>query len=332
MLLQNKLIFVLIFAFTTVLLEGKVTTEVKQLINALPTRYCPHTNLCQSNASLPLDDDSVSPCCDDCSCDNDCWKKDNCCPDKHNATNRSPIIECQETLVKGTSKYPDFNTYWVVKKCPETTTNTTLIKKCKGRLLSSMDDYIWVSDPFSNQIYKNKWCAECHGINETVEWRVGTECIDMLNGDFDFNDESRLDRCNLIVIPPGNKDTEINLCNKPVISVGNKTGHWHHFNMSIVQACKALRQPFTVEHFVGKSVYRNVFCAMCNEQGYINYGFENVCKTRNAVGRGRGNRFLGLINWRLYKDVQQKNNKCALDEVEDEFLVCIINSTHIILT
>ena len=324
MLLHAKIHFVIIFVFMTDLSEEKYRTKVQQLINAIGTTYCPHTNLCQSNASLPLNDSSVSPCCDDCSCDDDCWKKGNCCPDKHNATNRSPSIECQETLVKGSSNYYDFNAYWVVKKCPETTTNTTLARKCKGKSLRSIDDYIWVSDPASNAIYNNKWCAECHGINETVEWSVGTECIDMLKGDFDFKDETNMDRCNLIMIPPENINVETNGCNKPFISVCNKTGYWRNFNRSIAQACSVLKQPFIVERYVGVIVYRNVFCAMCNEQSYDQYGFDTVCKPRKSFAKGPDSMFVGMINWRFYKEVKNKNNKCVQDEVEDEVVVCHI--------
>ena len=322
MLLQFKILFVLHVIFTVVSSRRKQTTELQQLINAYGTVYCPHTDLCQSNASQPLNDDSVTPCCDACSCADDCWKKDNCCLDKHRSTIRAPIIECQKTLVKGTSKYQYFNTFWVVTKCPETTTNSTMLQKCKGKQAMSLNDYLWVSDPISSQIYNNKWCAECHGINKTVEWRVGTECVDMMQGNFDFNDIIGSDDCNLIVIPPQNIDVDTNICSKPDISFCNETGSWRTYDKSINQACRVLKQPFTVESFVGKTVYRNVFCAICNEERYEQFGFENVCEPHDAVGRGQGGTYLGLINWRFYKQVEDENSKCAMDEVEDEVLVC----------
>ena len=342
MAFRSKIYFVIIFVITIVFSEEKYTAdEVQQLFDALGTTYCPHNNLCQANASLPLNDDSVSPCCDDCSCDDDCWKKGNCCPDKDGATNlspdkdgatnlspdkhsdtiRSPTTECKVSLVKGIGHYHYFDTYWVVNKCPDTTKNTNLVEKCEVVSFGSMDEYLWVSDRASNQIFNNKWCAECHGVKDPVEWRLGTECKDVLNGDFDFTDEASLENCNSIMIPPKRINVGANICNKPDISVCNETGEWQNFNKSIAEACGALVQPFIVERSYRDIVYKNVFCAMCNEKGYKQSWLENVCKPRDTLSRGIENIYIGLISWRFYSNNDQKK-KCALNEVEDEILVC----------
>ena len=302
--------------------EYYTADEVQELFDALGTTYCPHTNLCQANASLPLNDD-VSPCCDDCSCDDDCLKKSNCCPDKHTATTRSPTTECQVSLVKGISDYQDFDSYWVVKKCTDRVKNKTLVAKCETISFRSIEDYMWVSDPVSNQIFNNIWCAECHGIKDTVEWRLGTQCKDVLNGDFNFSDETSLKRCNSIMIPPKRINVGMNICNKADISVCNQTGEWQNFNKSVDEACSALVQPFIVERVHRPTVYKNVFCAMCNEKSSEQSWLENVCKPRNTVSRGIHSIYVGLINWRFYSS-NNKKNKCALNEVKDEFLVCIL--------
>ena len=125
----------------------------------------------------------------------------------------------------------------------------------------------------------------------------------MLNGNFDFNDENSLKSCNQIVVPPRNIDVAKNVCNKPEISVCNKPGYWRNFNKSIAQACKAFKQPFTAEYFAVKYVYRNVFCAMCNEQNANQYGTEHVYQPKNLRARGFDEKFMGLLNWRFYKEV-----------------------------
>ena len=45
-------------------------------------QVCPYTNFCHQNASLTMKEDSQAPCCRACSCANDCWIRNNCCPDK----------------------------------------------------------------------------------------------------------------------------------------------------------------------------------------------------------------------------------------------------------
>ena len=43
---------------------------------------CLYTNFCQRNATLTMEEDSQAPCCRAYSCADDCWIRDNCCPDK----------------------------------------------------------------------------------------------------------------------------------------------------------------------------------------------------------------------------------------------------------
>ena len=195
--------FFVVFVIGNQQTSGNYESGVQQLINALTTTYCPYNDLCQSNASLLLNDNNTSPCCDDCPCASDCWEKGNCCPDKHEGTQRSPTTECQRTLVKGTGNYDRLDRFWVVTKFPETVKNETLIEKCKGELQKSIDDYLWVSDPVTNQIYNNKWCAECNSITEFVEWYVAVDCVQILNGNYPINNQGIYDKdCNLIVVPP----------------------------------------------------------------------------------------------------------------------------------
>ena len=317
----EKLILV-VFVIGSHLTCGKYEAEVQQFINSLTTTYCPYTDLCQSNASQLLKK-KTSPCCDDCSCANDCWKKGNCCPDKHNATKQSPTTVCQTTLVKGTSDHDNFDKYWVVKKCPETTSNATVAKKCKGKSLKSIKDYLWVSDPVTSRIYNNKWCADCYNVTKFVEWRASTECVQILNGKNLIDEKGSLNNeCNLIVVPPEGIDAANELCRKPDISKCNKTGQWMEYNDTLEKACEAFELLFYEEHLFGQTVYKNVFCAMCNEPYKRPKDVGRVCKPRVLRERtGHGGRFFGLIDGRFYKQPKSRGDVCALDEVEDKFMV-----------
>ena len=327
------IVFLVVFVIGNQQTLGKYETGVQQLINALTITYCPYNDLCQSNASLLLNDNNTSACCDDCSCDSDCWKKGNCCPDKHDVTQQSPTTECQQTLVNGPSNYDMLDRFWVVTKCPEIVTNETLIQKCKGEGLTSLDDYLWVSDPLTNQIYNNKWCAECNSITEFVEWHVAADCVRILNGNYPINDQGIFDKnCNLIVVPPRGLAVTQELCRKPDISTCNRTGKWVEFNASIEKACEAFEQHFYEEYMVGQTIYKNVFCAMCNANAPYDMSdqIDQVCYKRRLIywgirdGMG-GNMFIGLIDWRFYKQLKSKDNAnvCHIDEVEDKFMVYI---------
>ena len=43
---------------------------------------CPYTSFCNKNATRFLQGSRHVPCCKECSCVDDCWKRNNCCPDK----------------------------------------------------------------------------------------------------------------------------------------------------------------------------------------------------------------------------------------------------------
>lgn len=63
-------------------------------------KLCPYNSYCKTNASKMLTDENQIPCCWPCSCENDCWKRGNCCPDYTEGVTKAPTQSCKATLIK----------------------------------------------------------------------------------------------------------------------------------------------------------------------------------------------------------------------------------------
>ena len=102
------------------------------------------------------------------------------------------------------------------------------------------------------------------------------------------------------------------------------------FNASIEKACEAFEQHFYDEYIVELNIYKNVFCAMRNAPYDMSNEIGKVCYKPRLIywgirGGMGGNKFIGLIDWRFYKQLKSKDyaNLCQRDEVEDKFMVYI---------
>ena len=110
--------------------------------------------------------------------------------------------------------------------CPDNVLDAVLKQKCAGTVTESFADLIWVSDSKTNNIYNNRFCAECHGITKYKQWDLTTSCAEfVLTDNHTQNIRSYPDSCSLSVIPPNRKAYE-NRCITADISSCNETGLW----------------------------------------------------------------------------------------------------------
>ena len=187
-----------------------------------------------------LRDESITPCCRECSCDSStCYQFDNCCPDIDTTTNKTSDFICADTMTKFKSiigKPQNHNgfdygikRYLIVASCPRDFKDMFVISKCTGLNQTEYNDFLWVSHPGNAVIYQNHYCAQCHGVKHWVTWNIRTNCINNLVETNFQNVSSTLlsDDCEIINEVPELKvnDSRKYQCYVPGISSCPETGN-----------------------------------------------------------------------------------------------------------
>ena len=142
---------------------------------------CPYNDLCtieklsKFNHSL-----QYAPCCSNCFCDEGCKKFHDCCPDVDGGLTMSSRMLCTTTYVDNPAVHdlPDgvaeriFLSFRMISNCPKHFQgNVTTVKMCAEMFENypSSDDMVIVSNRYHHDdIYKNKHCAACNGVQETI--------------------------------------------------------------------------------------------------------------------------------------------------------------------
>ena len=324
--------FTILAVSKSVSLIAPYTQEVQDLVDRLGTEFCPYNQFCQSNATFKLQTETETACCRSCSCDEDCWERGTCCPDFQTPeTTKRPTEFCNETIVKRAendntkfSRASDgIKRYYVITNCPDNEVNKTLTAKCTGSLQKRFEDFVWVSDAMTNKIYKNRFCAECNGIHRYREWQLGTDCSEILEGDFSYRDNEVISKpCQLLVTPPVNLDVTSSQCLLYDISECNKTGNWRIFDKGVKEACDVLELPFLRDAVSGIEVYKNIFCYLCNLKSGKN--LENVCRRSEDTEKQINGPFpfIAILNYKLFEEPRGTTKApCAADKVLDPYMV-----------
>ena len=206
-------------------------------------------------------------CCGKCSCDDDCWKTANCCPDKDNVHDK-PMLMCKSPVVKRLpNESPGKIGYFVVNSCPRSEKNVTLISKCTAEVKTEFEEYIWVYDLKDGLSYQNKYCALCHHIDHFIQWQLNFKCT-YIPPSKNLENSLLSNNCRLKLEAPVNVSTEI--CLVPDYTLCNESGIWGSYNVEIERACYSYQSIYFAQvlmrrgHCVYKS-FRNVFCYYCNK-------------------------------------------------------------------
>ena len=241
--------------------------QVRQLVPEL----CQYTNFCYTDAQ-EINITEKIPCCLPCSCDDDCWELDNCCPDKELMIGPRPrILPCIDSYVKPPSYYPAKYTgfYRVIDSCPSSEDSANFNTKCSAENRTSLEDFVWVSDK-TGKIYQNTHCAECHGVKEKIPWQIETTCYDIMKANFgNFREMLLSDKCSINITQPEDLKTVTDkyTCFNPqelLYSSCNETGVMAHYDTEVETACKQSTWPYILGYFK-LTLAKNVFCVMCNE-------------------------------------------------------------------
>ena len=310
--------------------DTTVTTGVTSLY-----KLCPYTNYCTKNKTKNQDNAEKSACCGNCSCEENCWKRGSCCPDKSNITVIQPLATCESVVVKRSPYvHPTsvegnlYQRYFVTKSCP--TKDDTLAEKCSGNLQSSLEDYVWVTDKTTNDIYNNKHCAICNGVKVFTPWKIRTDCTEALNGKKSPEAAVNfiLDECGLTVESPSTEDHTDNVCLVPDISQCNVTGRWESHDLALETACNSFNQIYTKENLIATTRYRNVYCFLCNSpKGQV---VSDICSYEYSSIKHGGVSFSGILDYKVFaKRVKETGGNgilephpvCAADEIKDPMQV-----------
>ena len=295
----------------------------QQLVREFGARLCPYTNFCTVEASKQNSNNSYVPCCRPCFCDDNCWKLDNCCPDKEpKILAPSNVLPCKNTKVKGQIGMNDRQKFRVVDTCPPSEENETLLELCTGLVRTGVKDYIWVSDYAKGNIYQNLHCAKCHKIDKYVFWQTKTTCKEVLQADF-VNAESTLmsDSCDIInVVPASHELMSAKYECFGIVSVFLTCSMVPPilFGVPREDIMSACEQSFWVyrHHSI---IYKNAFCYICN------YGMDTteLCSVKKAkINTG----FSVLVNFNDDKNDVTKadtntDSGCERNEVKDKYMV-----------
>ena len=301
----------------------------------VPSFYnlCPFTEFCRSNATNNYQGNLITPCCGYCSCADDCWKRGNCCPDKEDTLRKEPLESC-ETSLRSSGNTSDTGIgephYYVVTTCQNRAADK-LAQKCRGELLSTFDDLIWVTDRRTNVIFNNKYCAICHSVEHYNPWTMETNCMKAMNGQTSLKEVVRqvLDECSVTVVPPKNEDHMDKVCMIPEITHCNKTGEWEAYDQALETACSSFTQIYIDENRDGSSrvVYGNIYCYLCNSQN--DRMVRKLCTLGTKLLSVDLPEFKGVLEFREIERIMEtgahheseRGPVCTLDAIKDPFQV-----------
>ena len=316
-----------ITSLTVIPTKGKGPNIIYEIGKSL----CPYNDYCSRKKDFLFFADH--PCCEDCSCEDNCWETKTCCPDKEAIYNRAPIENCHVTIVKKRNKTALYNginngirAYRIIDKCPTSEQNVSIINKCNLSDMTHISDYNWVSNNLTGKIYQNKFCAACHGETGLTEWRLEARCEDVLYSNFSYLKSLLLsEKCDIINREPsGSHDLPYKRCAIPLYTNCNQTGQWRNFDATIVWACNLHESTFMETIFNDIILYKNAFCYACNQREITSA--KTICKTTISNIRNDGRLvFSSLIDYK--RDDQLATYKpafefsCDVTEMFDPYLV-----------
>ena len=305
----------------------------KDQVLQLASEWCPYTKFCLTDARQIKPNNTKVPCCQPCFCDDDCWILDNCCPDKKLRNEpRPPILPCIDAYATR-SKYsnPLDGFYRVIDSCPSPEGISYPETKCSSNNRTSVEDFIWVSDK-RGKIYRNKHCAKCNGINDTVPWQILTTCYNIMKANFvDFMETLLSAECNIINVVPEDLEhiTAKYKCYDPsklVYTSCNESGLMSHYDSEVETACEQSSWPLPWNRQLAK----NIICFMCNQGLHAPSASHNGQCNLNG-DRNEDTLITFLIDYKsITVDTGEKKSNCDIDEIADESLVRIAIRNHIV--
>ncbi|KAH9520302.1 hypothetical protein Btru_060448 [Bulinus truncatus] len=168
--------------------------------------------------------------------------------------------------------------YLFIRSCPRSYTNETVREMCqtdRPGMMSILEANTRVSDARIGVGYYNKYCALCNNVLEFESWLISIDCFHYLNV-YQAVTESDLikmslqpdSNCLVREKPPSDHYYSCDvLWFRNVIDSCNTSGQWPNYDPEIEYNCLHQFEKITSRILVGLTVYKNVFCALCNSAG-----------------------------------------------------------------
>ena len=109
-----------------------------------------------------------------CHCDDLCQLKDDCCWDaSHNkSVSQADFPKMSCVHIEGDTLS------WVVSGCPDAYINQDIKAKCTRKSPSNPNDpqiYLPVLEELTNTVYQNRYCAECNGATDVIQFNISVQ-------------------------------------------------------------------------------------------------------------------------------------------------------------
>ncbi|PSN47109.1 hypothetical protein C0J52_16006 [Blattella germanica] len=211
-----------------------------------------------------------------CQCDVQCSRYGDCCQDSEHFT-PSSLADCVEVGDWNTLGRIFVDSYYIVKTCPNSWTDTRIQNKCENYLETIKEEPI-IGHPITSKVtkitYANYYCARCNDdlkVSTMVRWRLAVTCrdkeltvpdIDTILSNSSFTEDGFIKprfsavhhSCNLYVWRPLKL---LRRCHKRMVD--SCPASWN--NTTIVEFCLN-HTSFVFAHEA--MPYRNQYCAICN--------------------------------------------------------------------
>ncbi|KAH3789055.1 hypothetical protein DPMN_167222 [Dreissena polymorpha] len=253
--------------------------RLRQLIIETELETCPYTPLCTYNATPS---EIPGSCCQECSCNaTTCDNEGNCCVDIISDTyfdvNEDISVSTKQCIAFTFGLKYAYYGHLGVTSCPLHVKDKNS-RLCKQTYTESVNlqDITPVYDNKTFKIYRNKYCAYCHGLsgNNFVYFEPMLKC-DNFSG-LSYNASDLLptvvehDSCHIEFLKNETQyDFEFGKC-YPLIHECNVTGNWASYDAEIERACQIFRSPLMpvddnmIPSLTYETEFRNIFCLLCN--------------------------------------------------------------------
>ena len=286
---------------------------------------CPLAGLCGHSLNVQEGGYYYGSCCSSCSCNiSTCFDEGDCCPDVMTEETIQSLKQSITQCVPGSLKLNRYGGGIVaISKCPALT-DVEMRFNCSRDYtdqLVALYDVLPCSNPDSQQVFRNKYCALCNGVNLTdLEYfQVALTGVTTIPLSY-MTDTSLVQRAlsdegiNINFYSTETQEIYTRTCTK-YVDTCNITGNWTHYDKDMEMACKM----YTSTIYLQTMRFKNIFCAFCNgieitDIYCVKYSQDNVITVFGFSG-------LLKLNVLMMKEEKKDGNTCNKEQFYDELAV-----------
>ena len=213
-----------------------------------------------------------------CRCDEQCTLFGDCCAVSQYRHNTTLEFDCVSTSVVDERRDTG---YWMIASCPESQVFSEIIRGladlCEAPSLSNPP----ISDNKTGLVYRNKYCAQCHGVpeKEQIPWRSQWRCNNAIQDAFGKRNATidiaqLLDSCVLLYYTQPSSLRRLphlpRTCDKTVVYTcqpppGTDTSTAEY--RTLRELCRSELVDIRITESSSTTLYKNEFCALCSTFG-----------------------------------------------------------------